>query len=424
MGNRSSTSIQQTPPTGPPALLSAAVRGDLKKFRESWTNNEEAAIHVKDAQKNNCLHALFSCRSIENENNCLEILNDIHNSLSDLQVKEAYREKNTIGCTPLWILVAYGNVKLLKKVQQILFADEDDNNDDDDDGGDGDNDDDQKNKDDDFSTMLCIPNNQGDTSFLATCSQGNIDMIQFLKEEILTSDQFNRALTEANQKGTTPLQIIVGNHHIELLQYVLQEQGSNSVLHDQLLMSNTAGLSLFHICSERNAHAILQKLFTYNIVIQNQKTTTINNNNEEEEDYYIAALEQILSLKDKNGANALHVAAFCGNFETVQLWIDMINSNNKSEYSDDGTNKTSSQSQSSKKSTIVIDMLDKLDGQGRTAYWLGMVQGHDTIGKLLAEEGVDTVHPKMVKEVTEAKEKRSNKQQTRAVDGSALLSKQ
>ncbi|OEU22168.1 hypothetical protein FRACYDRAFT_267177 [Fragilariopsis cylindrus CCMP1102] len=102
----------------------------------------------------------------------------------------------------------------------------------------------------------------------------------------------------------------------------------------------------------------------------------------------------------------------------------MINSNNKSEYSDDVTNKTSSQSQSSKKSTIVIDMLDKLDGQGRTAYWLGMVQGHDTIGKLLAEEGVDTVHPKMVKEITEAKEKRSNKQQTRAVDGSALLSKQ
>jgi ankyrin repeat protein len=409
MGNRSSTSIQQAPLTGPPALLSAAVRGDLKKFRESWTNEE--AIHVKDAQKNNCLHALFSCRSIENENNCLEILNDIHNSLSDSQVKEAYREKNIIGCTPLWILVAYGNVKLVKKVQHIMFADDDDD------------DDDQKKKkkkDDDFSTMICIPNNQGDTPFLATCSQGNIDMIRFLKEEILTSDQFNTALTEANQKGTTPLQIIVGNHHIELLQYVLQEQG-NSVLHDQLLMSNTAGLSLFHICSERNAHAILQKLFTYNIVIENQKTTTINSS-DEEKDYFIAALEQILSLKDKNGANALHVAAFCGNFETVQLWIDMIN--NKRENSNDGTNNKRSQSQSDKKSTIIIDMLDKLDGQGRTAYWLGMVQGHDIIGKLLAEEGVDTVNPKMVKEIMEAKEKRSNKQQTRAVDGSALLSKQ
>jgi ankyrin repeat protein len=196
-------------------------------------------------------------------------------------------------------------------------------------------------------------------------------------------------------------------------------------------MSNTAGLSLFHICSERNAHAILQKLFTYINMIQNQnqnqnqnqKTTTINNNNEE--DHYIAALDQILSLKDKNGANALHVAAFCGNFETVQVWIDMMN--NKRENSDDVTNnKSQSQSQSNnKKSTIIIDMLDKLDGQGRTPYWLGMVQGHDTIGKLLAEEGVDTVHPKMVKEIAEAKEKRPNKQQqTRAVDGSALISKQ
>ena len=53
MGNRSSsTSIQQAPPTGPPALLSAAVRGDLKKFRESWTETDEA-IYVKDAQNNN-----------------------------------------------------------------------------------------------------------------------------------------------------------------------------------------------------------------------------------------------------------------------------------------------------------------------------------------------------------------------------------
>jgi ankyrin repeat protein len=415
MGNRSSsTSIQQAPPTGPPALLSAAVRGDLKKFRESWTETDEA-IHVKDAQNNNCLHALFSCRnsSVENENDCLEILNYIHNSLSISQVKEAYQEQNILGCTPLWILVAYGNVNLLRKVQHTLFADDDD--------------DDQRKKNDDFPVMLCIPNNQGDTPFLATCSQGNIDMIRFLKEEILTSDQFNTALVNANQKGTTPLQIIVGNHHIELLQYVLQK--GNSVLDDQLLMSNTAGLSLFHICSERNAHAILQKLFTYINMIQNQnqnqnqKTTTINNNNEE--DHYIAALDQILSLKDKNGANALHVAAFCGNFETVQVWIDMMN--NKRENSDDVTNnKSQSQSQSNnKKSTIIIDVLDKLDGQGRTPYWLGMVQGHDTIGKLLAEEGVDTVHPKMVKEIAEAKEKRPNKQQqTRAVDGSALISKQ
>ena len=379
MGNRSS-SIQ---PAGPPPVLSAAVIGDVAKFQESWTGEE--SIQARDRQENNVLHALFSYRGVENDN-CSQILNRIHNSLSASQVKAAYRARNALGCTPLWILVAYGNVALLKEVRQ-KFADDDQM--------------------DDFPAMLRQPNNQGDSPFLATCSQGNTDMMRFLKGEILTPDQFTTALTEANKKGTTPLQIIVGNNHTSLLEYVLQE--GETAVQEQMLESNAAGLSLFHICSERNAYEILQTILTFMIGGGRQTVITKEENSEGE----TGLLDQILSLKDKNGANALHIAAFCGNVETVQFWIDVI----KKTYSGKDDN-------NSQKS--IIAMLDKLDGQARTAYWLGMVQGRDAIGKLLADEGVDTENPKMVKEIEEAQEKRSKaaaarQQQNRTIDGGALL---
>ena len=377
MGNRSS-SVQ---PAGPPTLLSAAVIGDVRKFGESWTTGEESeSIRVKDRQENNVLHALFSCRGVEKNDHCSEILKRIHDSLSISQVKEAYRARNKLGCTPLWILVAYGNVALLKEVQQ-KFADDD-------------------RMDADFPAMLRQPNNQGDSPFLATCSQGNTDMVRFLKEEILSPDQFITALNEANKKGTTPLQIIIGNTHTSLLEYVLQE--GETAVQEQMLECNGAGLSLFHICSERNAHEMLETILSF--MVDSRQDSEGDNEK---------LLEQILSLKDKNGANALHVAAFCGNVETVQFWIDVI------------TKTYSGEDNDSQKPTIVKN-LDKLDGQARTAYWLGMVQGRGAIGKLLADEGVDTVNPKMVKEIEEAQEKRSKaatarQERNRTIDGSALL---
>ncbi|CAB9504217.1 expressed unknown protein [Seminavis robusta] len=162
MGNRSS-SVQ---PAGPPPLLTAAVMGDLSKFQEEW--NGADSVQVLDRQDNNVLHALFSCRGREGAQ-CQEILNQIHASLSTkAQIQNAYQAKNSLGCTPLWILVAYGNVDLLKHVQEkfaaidssVLFQD-----------------------------MLRVPNHQGDSPFLATCSMGNTDMIRFLKQVILTPEQ-------------------------------------------------------------------------------------------------------------------------------------------------------------------------------------------------------------------------------------------
>mmetsp|Transcript_5707 Transcript_5707/g.16332 ORF Transcript_5707/g.16332 Transcript_5707/m.16332 type:complete len:372 (-) Transcript_5707:1902-3017(-) len=371
MGNR----VSSVQPAGPPPLLSAAVVGDATRFRELWIG--EDSIHVKDAQDNNALHALFSCR-IRN-GKCSEILKCIHESLPVSRLREVYRARNKIGCTPLWILIAYGNVALLKEVRQKF---------DDADMLKG------------FLDIIHQSNNQGDSPFLATCSQGNVDMVHFLKEEILTTTEFHEYLAKANKKGTTPLQIIVGNNHNSLLELVLQE--GEIVVQNQLLKSNTMGLSLFHICSERNAHEILQSILAFII-------------SKESSEGRIGILDQVLSLKDKNGANAIHVAAFCGNADAIQVWIDTI----KNVFSDQ-------EDKSTKFSKSW--MLDKVDGQDRTAYWLAMVQGCDEVGTLLANEGVGTDNPKMISEIEEAQEKRQNaatarQQEHRTIDGSALLNR-
>ena len=347
MGNRSS-SVQ---PSGPPPLLSAAVLGNVQAFGESW--NGEDSIGVRDAQNNNVLHALFSCRG-SNITNCPELVDRIHSTLSPQKFLEVYHAKNAIGCTPLWILVAYGNVELLKVVQQT-FA--------------------NQNQTKVFLELLQEPNHQEDSPLLATCSQGNVDMVRFWKEEL--PKEFQNAMRASNKKGTTPLQIIVGNNHFALLQFILEE---NMVDMSQLLESNQAGLSLFHICSERNAENILKLLLAY----ANDQ-----------------GLEKVFLLNDKNGANPLHVAAFCGNKEVAQVWIDAVDDND--------------------------NLLDVLDGQGRTAYWLTMVQGHEEVGEMLAQKGVDTTNPKMTKEIEQARERRrkaaEKRQQQPAIDGAALLSR-
>lgn len=354
MGNR--PSVQ---PAGPPPLLSAVVLGNLQKFAESWTG--EDSMDVQDAQGNNVLHALFSCRGA-GKANCPEILERIHNCLPQARWTKAYQARNAIGCTPLWILVAYGNVELLKVVRQKFV---------------------EANQDDLFSQILQQPNHQGDSPVLATCSQGNTDMVRYMKEQVLSADQFSKVLQTSNQKGTTPLQIIVGNNHLDLLQYFLTE--ATTVIEAQLLKTNQQGLSLFHICSERNAHAMLQIMLS--VCASSNQTD----------------LSKLLSLKDKNGANPLHVACFCGNEETAKVWIDAVVQSGKD----------------------VVPLLDLQDGQNRTAYWLGMLQGHETIVSMLAETGVDTSNPKMVKEIEEAQERKAKAAASKkpAIDGSALLNR-
>ena len=386
MGNRASVQQQPAPP---PALLTAAVMGDLDKFQIE-SKDSKSVFTTKDRQDNNVLHALFSCRAPNAKTN--EILDLIHgNEENNEKILELYAAKNNLGCTPLWILVAYGNVPLLKKVQskmeQLITTH-------------------NNTTITSFPEMLLVPNTQGDSPLLATCSQGNTDMVRFLKDDIFSKSSqpgkeeasFTTALLQANAKGTTPLQIVIGNAHMDLLKFLLQQDTSKTATAKVLLQKNAAGLSLFHICSERNFDEGLRLLLEHMIRICPKEN----------------GLEQVLDVKDKNNANALHVAAFCGNKEVVQVWIDVIQKTN-------GDSKTKA-----------LELLDRKDGESRTAYWLAMVQGKDTIGELLAATGVDTINSKMVKEIEETKQRRieaakKREQQqapgnnTQPVDGAALL---
>lgn len=401
MGNRASVQQQPAPP---PALLTAAVMGDCEKFEKECGDKRSAVFTTKDRQENNVLHALFSCRAPNAKTS--EILDIIHGS-DQINVKEKllelYNAKNNLGCTPLWILVAYGNVPLLKKAQakvDELITNSNGVS---------------------FSDMLLVPNHQGDSPLLATCSQGNTDMVRFLKNDIFAktstaaadNDQeeeasFTRALLQANTKGTTPLQIVIGNAHTDLLKYLLEQDtaAATTATAKVLLQKNAAGLSLFHICSERNFDEGLRLLLKHMI--------RISSKNED-------GLEQVLDVKDKNSANALHVAAFCGNKEVVQVWIDVIQ-------------KTCIDSNNNN-NTKAVSLLDRKDGESRTAYWLAMVQGKDSIGEILASTGVDTTNPKMVREIEEANQRRTEaakkrqeqqslRNNTQAVDGAALLENQ
>ena len=342
MGNRASS----TAPGAPPPLLTAAVTGDATAFAPLWAT--ETNRRLQDRQQNNVLHALFSARAGQPA----EILRLIHEDSDPSLLIDLYTAPNQLGCTPLWILIAYGNVELLKIVLQRLK--------------------DAHLLQDKLPTLYTQPNHQGDSPLLATCSQGNLDMVQYLATVVPSSNGFGTLLTQANQKGTTPLQIAVANGHVALLEYLL----SHEPVRDQVWHTNAAGLSLFHICAERNFAEGLRLLLQQ----------VVNDMN------------RVAALKDRNGANPLHVACFCGNADIVQVWLEVSDA---------------------------ADLLDQPDGQGRTAYWLAMVQGRDEIGVLLAQAGAQTTAPaQMLMEIREAQERRAARQNSNAkaaIDGNALL---
>ena len=391
MGNRSST---VTSPGAPPPLLSAAVTGDVATFTSLWqTATDNGSTMITDRQGNNVLHALFSCRVPTGKPH--EIIQLIHDTLSSSsllqqqqlkQLVSLYEVRNQLGCTPLWILIAYGNVPLLQQVVEMIM---------------------ETTKDNDntvhrllaekLPTLLSQPNYQGDSPLLATCSQGNLEMVKYLASStslFLKNQTMAQALQESNKKGTTPSQIVVSIGHLELLKYLTESESLLTV--DQIWQMNAAGLSLFHICSERNFYEGLKVLLNY---LGNKKDDDSGPLDRD-------IVSKVLHLQDKNGANALHVACFCGHVETVETWIRVI-------------------TQSSASTQATTELLDCPDGQGRTAYWLAMVQGHDeTIGKALAAAGATTDQPiQMLQEIEQAQQQRASKRQSTnaPIDGNALL---
>jgi len=316
----------------PPELLSAAVIGDVDRFTSAWAN--ESGRQVTDSQGNNVLHALFSCQNDHENVRTKVILDLIHNSAT-FDVESMYSARSSaMGCNPIWIIVAYGNVDLLRHLQTIAPQIK-------------------------IAELLTVPNLQGDTSILATCSKGNVAMLEYLSSEVVRdATAFSELLRKENSKGTTPLQTAVGNGHLDLVRYLVDR-----VPPQDLMAKSAGGLSLFHVCCERN--------FADGLAVLLRKV---------DDD------AAVLALTDRNDANCLHVAAFCRNKEAVEEVVKRCGR---------------------------VELLDARDGEGRTAYWLAMLKGAADVGEVLARAGVDTGIEGMQAEIEEAARHRADNEARR-----------
>ena len=142
------------------------MTGNASEFRSLWEKADDR--FVRDRQDNHVLHALFSCRSNNNTTDLSDLLRLVHESCASKELHDLYTARNQLGCTPLWILIAYGNVDLLRLVVEELFPAKDTDNEDDD----------KAFREKVLPELLLQPNHQGDTPMLATSSQGNAGMVQ------------------------------------------------------------------------------------------------------------------------------------------------------------------------------------------------------------------------------------------------------
>jgi ankyrin repeat protein len=340
----SSSSAPSSAPSPPPALLSAAVIGDYDRYLATYTTlvlTSPDCLSLTDSQSNNVLHAAFSCANPAAQSNVLAILDHVHLHVPSATLSSMYSARNQLGCNPLWICVAYGNVAALTKALSSFP---------------------------DLGQSVHVSNLQGDTSILATCSKGNQPMLEYLHLSS-TVPNFVELLQKGNKNGTTPLQILVANSHLDALSYILDalsEAGQSA----PLLQLSAKKLSLFHVAAERGFDTGLQ------LLLKSENLT----------------LAEVLNIKDANGANALHVAAFCGNIECVKVFPEAAVQKGES-----------------------TDLLDLLDGEGRSAYWLAMLKGYKEVGDLLKEKGGGKVGgERMEKEIEEAEARREEGRRKKA----------
>ena len=336
MGNTPQTPTPPPQPPSPPPLLTAAVVGDYSRYLASYASLSAAnplVLQTLDAQGNNILHAALSCANAEKwgeEGDVLKILRHVHRTVPPETLKEMYSHRSQMGCNPLWIAVAYGNVAAVKHaVEGVVGAGE----------------------------LLAVPNGQGDTCVIATCSKGNVSMLEYLQSSWpgCDSSSFSSFLSKPNSNGTTPIQIAVANSHLSTLHFLCSHSPPSS---STLRAKNSAGLTLFHIAAERNFHRGLEHLLSLPDL----------------------PLAEALALTDKNGAGCLHVAAFCGNVEAVSTVASLP--------------------------SATVSLLDTQDGEGRTAYWLAMLKGCVEAGRVLRERGVVVEGVVMEREIRESEGRR------------------
>eukprot|EP00518_Triparma_eleuthera_P010245 CAMPEP_0182466780 /NCGR_PEP_ID=MMETSP1319-20130603/12612_1 /TAXON_ID=172717 /ORGANISM="Bolidomonas pacifica, Strain RCC208" /LENGTH=304 /DNA_ID=CAMNT_0024666813 /DNA_START=96 /DNA_END=1006 /DNA_ORIENTATION=- len=248
-----SAASQHTPP---PPLIPLCISGNLDSYLETY---EELAkqegpnpLTVVDAQRNNVLHALFS----SNQPNPSILEHIVKESSPKFEALMSF--KNALGCTPVWIAVAYGNHSALP--------------------------------DDVTAEALVECNDRGDSPLLAACSKANLEALQYLSDK-LGRLGFEKECMRPNKSGSTPLFVSLSASSAPVLEFLLPHFPAAS-----FSAKNAVGLTPLHVAAERGFLAGVAAC------LSNSRSS--------------------VDAVDKNGATALHIAAFVGDVPCVEALLD------------------------------------------------------------------------------------------------------
>mmetsp|Transcript_8139 Transcript_8139/g.16433 ORF Transcript_8139/g.16433 Transcript_8139/m.16433 type:complete len:303 (-) Transcript_8139:8-916(-) len=221
-----------------------------------------------DAQGNTVLHGLFTATNSTEGH--AKILHHLYSTLDndDDAFLEFVKTKNQLGCTTVWIGVAYQSITLLDKLVECIGKET-------------------------VKSLLSTPNNQGDTGILAACSRGGEMSLEWIRG-LYGDDEGGlvELLSRRNKNGTDVVQTAVAGRHVTTLKILV-----DLIPKERFGEANTTGLYPLHVAAERDCKEALEVLLE------------------------VVGTEGML-VRDKNGATPLHVAAFVGAKECIRAMVD------------------------------------------------------------------------------------------------------
>lgn len=305
------------------SLLAASIEGNLDQVKTllgkliADSDNQSSlssCVNKADSSGNTALHgAVFGGH--------LEVVKFLCISCgADLLLK------NSLGCSPLWIAAGYDKINCLEFLSQQLDA-----------AG-------------KLEKALMDTNTSGDTPFLAAASRGNIaackSMISSAETSFSqTSDETSwelkgRMIRTVNNSGDTPLKVVVGEGHVELVTLLLQIDdeisekihNSNNLQTKCINTKNNNGLTPLIVACERNNVEIVKILLEYKADV---KTCDAKERNplavaafcgcKDVVEYLLSnssITTTLINEKDENGCTPLWLASRTGDLAMVQLLID------------------------------------------------------------------------------------------------------
>jgi ankyrin repeat protein len=323
MGQTFSSSSSSSSVPSAESLLAASMEGNLDQVKTllgkliADSDNQSSlssCVNKADSSGNTALHgAVFGGH--------LEVVKFLCISCgADLLLK------NSLGCSPLWIAAGYDKINCLEFLSQQLDAVGN------------------------LENALMDTNTSGDTPFLAAASRGNIaackSMISLAEKFLQTSDEASswelkrRMIRTVNNSGDTPLKVVVGEGHVELVTFLLQIDdeisekihNSNNLQTKCINTKNNNGLTPLIIACERNNVEIVKILLEYKADV---KTCDAKERNplavaafcgcKDVVEYLLSnssIATTLINEKDENGCTPLWLASRTGDLAMVQLLID------------------------------------------------------------------------------------------------------